>query len=183
MNNFARREHIHRQLERRRDVLAEWAKVGVSNLPDGTSVPVSLNQVRQWEDACRGITRIGSASSITTTHRVHGALVRDIDRLLRELAEQRAAQVKRKKTGRAKRNRRLAELESSFASAANQYGVLSAERDETELQLRVAEQSVAAFRRENSELRTEVRNLKAELARRSASGTVTSIDMGRRGPP
>ena len=164
-------------------MLAEWVATGVSNLPEGTGVPVSLNQVRRWEDVSLGISKIGSPSSCTTTHPVYGAVVRDIDRLLRELADQQASQVKRKKTGRAKRNRRLAELESSFASAANQYGVLTAERDETELQLRVAEQSVAAFKRENSELRTEVRNLKAELARRSASGTVTSIDMGRRGPP
>ena len=183
MNNLERREHVHRQLERRHEVLADWAEIGVSSLPAGTSVPVSLNQVRRWEDVRLGISSIGSPSSCTTTHPVYGAVVRDIDRLLRELADQQASQVKRKKTGRAKRNRRLAELESSFAGAANQYGVLSAERDETESQLRVAEQSVAAFKRENRQLRTEVRNLKAELARRSASGTVTSIDMGRRGSP
>ena len=101
-------------------------------------------------------------------------MVRDLDRLLRELADQQASQIKRKKTRRAKRKHRLAVLESSLASA---------EFDETKLQLRVAEQSVAAFKRENTEPRTEVRNFKAELARRSASGTVTSIDMVRRGPP
>ena len=116
------------------------------------------------------------------THPVYGAVVRDIDRLLRELADQQASQVKRKKTRRAKRKRRLAVLESSLVSAANRYAALSAELDETKLQLRVAEQSVAAFKYENTELRTEVRNFKAELARRSASGTVTSIDMVRRGP-
>ena len=183
MNNFARREHIRRQLERRRDVLAEWAKVGVSSLPDGTSVPVSLNQVRQWEDARRGIRRIGSASSFTTTHRVHGALVRDIDRLLRELAEQRAAQLKRKKTRGAKPARRLALLESSLSGAANRYAILSAELHDTRVQLRVADQSAVAFKSENSELRSEVRRLKAELARRSTSGTVTPIDLLRSDPP
>ena len=183
MNNLERREHVHRQLERRREVLVAWAKIGVSGLPEGTSVPVSLNQVRQWEDARLGITRIGSAASFTTTHRAHGALVRDIDRLLRELAEQRAAKLKRKKTRGAKRARRLALLESSLSGAANRYAVLSAELHETQLQLRVAEQSVAAFKRENSELRTEVRNLKVELARRSASCTVTPIASPRRDPP
>ena len=174
---------FHRQLERRRDVLAEWAKVGVSNLPQVMSVPLSLNQVRQWEDVHLGITRIGSASSFTTTHRVHGAVVRDIDRLLRELAEQRAAKGKRKKARGAKRKRRFAVLESSFSGAANRYAVLSDELHQTQFRLRVAEQSVAAFNRENSELRTEVRNLKLELARRSASCTVTPIASPRRDPP
>ena len=183
MNNSERREHVHRQLERRREVLAEWVETGVSSLPEGTGVPVSLNQVRRWEDARLGISSIGSPSSCTTTHRVHGAVVRDIDRLLREIADQQAPQVKRKKTRGAKRKRRLAVLESSFANAANRYAALSAELDETKLQLRVAEQSVAAFKRENTELRTEVRAFKAELARRSASGTVTAIDPLRRGPP
>ena len=184
VNNLERREHVRRQLELRREVLTAWAKTGVSGLPEGTNVPDSLNQVRQWADARLGITGIGSAASFTKTHRVHGALVRDIDRLLRELAQQRAAQLKRKNSRGAKRARRLALLESSLASAANRYAALSAELDETKLQLRVAEQSVEAFKRENTELRTEVRNFKAELARRCASGTVTSIvDMVRRGPP
>ena len=115
MNSLERREDVRRQLERRREVLAEWAEIGVSSLPEGTSVPVSLNQVRGWEDARLGISRVGSPSSCTTTHRVHGAVVRDIDRLLRELADQRAAQVKGKKTQGAKRKRRLAVLESSLS--------------------------------------------------------------------
>ena len=183
MNNLERREHVHRQLERRREVLAEWAKIGVSSLPEGSSVPGSLNQVRLWENPRLGISRIGSPSSFTTTHRVHGAVVRDIDRLLGELAGQRAAQVKGKKTRVAKHKRRLAVLESSILGAASRYAVLSAELDETRLQLRVAEQSVAAFKAENVELRIEVRNLKTELARRSASGTVTPIDVLRRDPP
>ena len=175
MNNLERREHHHRQLARRREVLAEWVERGLSNLPEGTYVPVSLNQLREWEDAGLGISRIGSAASFTMTHRVHGAAVRELDRLLRELADQRAALRKPKKARRAKRKRRLAELKSSFTGAANQYVVLSVELHETQLQLRIAEQSVAAFKRESSELRTEVRNLKVELARRSASSTVTPI--------
>ena len=183
MNNLERREHVHQQLERRREVLAEWAEIGVSSLPEGTSVPVSLNQVRLWEDARLGISRIGSPSSCTTTHRVHGAVVRDIDRLLGELAGQRAARGEGKKARAAKRKRRLAVLEGSLSGAANRYAVLSVELHETKLQLRVAEQSVAAFKHENGELRTEVRDLKVELARRSASSTVTPIDLLRRDPP
>ena len=182
-NNLERREHLHRQLERRREVLAEWAEIGVFSLPPATSVPVSLNQVRAWEDARLGISRVGSPSSCTTTHRVHGAVVREIDQLLRELADQRAAQVKGKKTRGAKRKRRLAVLESSLSGAANRYAVLSVELDETKLQLRVAEQSVALFERENGELRTQVRDLKVALARRSASSIVTPIDVRRRDPP
>ena len=181
VNNLKRREHVHRQLERRRDVLADWAEIGVSGLPEGTSVPVSLNQVRLWENSRLGISRIGSSSSFTTTHPVHGALVRDIDRLLGELAGQRAAQVK--KTRGAKRKRGLAALKRSLTGAANRYAVLSVELDESQLRLRVAEQSFATSRQEVSELRTEVRKLKAALARRSASSNVTPIGSLRRDPP
>ena len=183
MNNLERSEHLHRQLARRREVLAEWVELGLSSLPEGTCVPVSLNQVRQWEDAGLGISRIGSAASFTTTHRVHGAAVREFVPLLRALADQRAARGKRKKARGAKRKRRLAVLESSLSGAANRYAVLSAGLHETQLQLRVAEQSVAAFKRENSELRTELHNLKVELARSSASCTVTPIVSPRRDSP
>ena len=183
MNNLERREHVHRQLELRREVLAGWAETGFSSLPEGTSVPVSLNQVRLWEDARLGISGIGSPSSCTTTHRVHGAVVREIDRLLHELEGQRAARAKSKQTRGAKRKRRWAVLESSHSGAANRYAVVSVELEETKLQLRVAEQSAAAFKDENGELRTEVRDLKVELARRSGSSTVTPINLHRRDLP
>ena len=183
MNNRQRRELVHRQLERRRELLAEWAMIGVSNLPEGTRVPVSLNQVRLWDELRLGISRIGSPSSCATTHRVHGAVVRDIARSLRELADQRAAPVKGKRARATKRKRRLAALKSSLLGAANRYAVLRVELHETKLRLRVAEQSFAAFKRENSEFRTEVRKLKAALARRSASSSVTPIDSLRRDPP
>ena len=183
MNNLERREHVHRQLERRREVLAEWVQIGVLSLPEGTGVPRSLNQVRVWDEPRLGISRIGSPASFTTTHRVYGAVIRDIAGSLRELADQRAAQGKTKTTRGAKRKRRVAALKSSLTGAANRYTVLSVELDETKLRLRVAEQSFDACKQENSELRTEVRNLKAVLARRSAASNVTSIDSLRRDPP
>ena len=181
MNNLERREHVHRQLERRREVLAEWVQIGVLSLPEGTGVPRSLNQVRVWDEPRLGISRIGSPASFTTTHRVYGVVVREIARSLRELADQRAAQAK--KTRGAKRKRGLAALKSSLTGAANRYAVLSVELDESQLRLRVAEQSFATSRQEVSELRTEVRKLKAALARRSASSNVTPIGSLRRDPP
>lgn len=182
-NNLERSKHVRRQLERRREVLGEWVANGVSSVPEGTSVPRSLNQVRCWDDARLGISPIGSPSSVTRTHRVHGAVVRQIDRLLGELAGQRAARAKGRKARAAKRKRRLAVLERSLVGAANRYAVRSVELDETQLRLRVAEQSFDACKQENSELRAEVRELKTALARRSASGNVTPIDLLRRDPP
>lgn len=179
MNNRERREHVLYQLERRREVLAEWAETGISNLPEGVRVPESLNQVRLWDEPSLGIFRLGSPSSCTTTHRVHGAVVRDIARLLGELVEQRAAPARARA---AKRKRRMAALQTSLTGAANRYAVLSVELDQTKLRLRVAEQGFATCQGENSDLRTEVRELKAELARRSASGSVTPIDPLRRDP-
>ena len=180
MNNRERREHVERQLERRREVLAEWVQIGVAHLPEGTRVPRSLNEVRRWDDPRLGIFPIGSPSSCTTTHRVHGAVVRDIARLLREVVDRRAAPAKGRRAQAAKRKR---QLEGSLTGAANRYTVLSVELDETKLRLRVAEQGIATCQGENEELRTEVRTLRAELARRSASGSVTPIDLLRRGSP
>lgn len=182
MNNSERREHVRRQLERRREVLAEWVEAGVSSLPDGTSVPTSLNQVRIWDNPSLGISRIGSPSSCTTTHRDYGPVVRDINALLRELARQRPVRNKPKKMREAQRKRRLAELKRSLSGAANRYAVLSVVLHETQLRLRIAEQSVAAFKEENGQLRVALRKLKLELARWSASGGVTPIDLLRRDP-
>ena len=182
MNNLERRARLHQQLERRREVLAEWVEIGVSNLPEGTRVPVSLNQVRLWDEPDLRIFKLGSPSSCTTTHRVHGAVVRDIARSLRELADQ-AARVKGKRAQAAKRTRHLAVLKRGLIGAANRYAILSSELHETKLRLRVAEQSFSTCQGENSELRTEVRELKAALARRSALGSVTPIDSLRRDPP
>lgn len=179
MNNLQRREHVDRQLERRREVLAEWVEIGFSKLPEGTRVPSSLNQVRLWDEPCLGISKIGSPASFTTTHPVHGAAVRDIAGLLRELADQRAALGKAEQARATKRERWLAVLERSLVGAANRYVVLRVELDETKLRLRVAEQSVAAFKHENGELR----HLKAALPQRPASSTITPIDSRRRPPP
>ena len=178
MNNRERQEHVLRQLERRREVLAEWVRVGVSNLPDGTHVPGSLNQVRLWDEARLGISPIGSPSSCTTTHRVYGAVVRDISGSLRELAGQRP--VKGERARAARRKRKLAVLETSLTGAANRYAVLSAELDQTTRRLRVAEQGFSMCQVEAKNLRAEVRELTVELARRSASGTVTPIELLRR---
>ena len=183
VNNAQRSARLRQQLERRCEVLAEWVKLGISRLPEGTSVPVSLNQVRQWDAVSLGIEKIGSAASFTTTHPVYGSLVRDVDRLLRELGEQRAAQRKRKRSRGADCARRLALMKRSLSEAANRYAVLSAELKDTGERLRVADKSAEQFKRENAELRSEVRTFKVELARRSTSGTVTAIDMVRPGAP
>ena len=182
MSNLERRERLHRQIEQRRKVLAEWAKIGVSKLPEGTRVPRSLNQVRLWDEPRLGISRIGSPSSFTLKHQVHGTAVRAIAGSLSQLAAQRPEQGKAKRTRGAKRKRRVAALKSSLTGAANRYAVLSAELHETKLRLRVAEQGFATRSRESDELRAEVRQLKAALAQRSASGDVISIDPLCRGP-
>ena len=79
MNNRERGERVRRQIELRLDVLRDWSCNGV---PPGQEVPPSLNRVRIWEDAELGISRIGSPTSFTTKHPVHGASVKEIDEVL-----------------------------------------------------------------------------------------------------
>ena len=154
MNNLDRREQVRRQLEQRRQVLAEWVETGLSNLPEGTTLPTSLNQVRLWDDSRLEISRIGSPASCTTTHRVHGPLVRAIDTLLRDLARQRPAPRKAKKTREGRTQTPLGGVEAlPFGRRQSLRGAqVGARRDEAATSRRGAEsRGVAAGKREASE--------------------------------
>ena len=99
--------------------------------------------------------------------------------VLGELAGQRAARAKGERRAGRTANAVLVVLKSSLVGAANRYAVLGVELQETTLRLRVAEQSVAAFNRENTELRAEAREPQAGSLRgvrpRAPSPLSTSV--------
>ncbi len=77
-----KRQSVEQRIERRLDVLRGWLSDGV---PAGQSIPGSLKAVRVWEDTELGILPIVSPNEFTTTHHLHGGLVRDIGGLLTAL--------------------------------------------------------------------------------------------------
>lgn len=77
-----KRQSVEERIERRLEVLREWLRDGV---PAGESIPRSLKVARLWEDAELGILPIASPNEFTTTHHLHGHLVRDVGGLLTAL--------------------------------------------------------------------------------------------------
>jgi len=75
-------QSVEQRIERRLVVLRGWHNDGV---PADQSIPGSLKAVRVWEDAELGIMPIASPNEFTTTHPLHGSMVRDIGSLLTAL--------------------------------------------------------------------------------------------------
>lgn len=73
---------VEQRIERRLEVLREWLRSGV---PVGRSIPKNLKAVRLWEDVGLRVQPIASPNEFTTTHRLHGPLIRDIAGILTEL--------------------------------------------------------------------------------------------------
>lgn len=76
------RQSIEDRIESRITILKDWLHEGI---PMGKAVPKSLTAARVWDDADLGILPIASPNEFTTTHQVHGPLVRDIAGLLSDL--------------------------------------------------------------------------------------------------
>jgi hypothetical protein len=60
---------LEHPISRRLAILREWEKDGI---PEGQSLPTSLNQVRTWNAPELGILPIGSAGDFTKTNSDHG---------------------------------------------------------------------------------------------------------------
>jgi len=78
------RSSLKLRIERRVEVLREWKKTGI---PDGQLLPLSLTELREWNDPALGIQRISSPNSFTKSHPQHGAAIRKAADLLAELHE------------------------------------------------------------------------------------------------
>lgn len=68
-------QSVEPRIERRLEVLRSWHNDGV---PADQAIPGSLKAVRVWEDAKLGIMPNASPNEFTTTHHLHGSMVRDI---------------------------------------------------------------------------------------------------------
>ena len=145
-SNASRAKRLREQVEARVRHLRDWAAQGV---PDGFEAPGSLNRVREWRDERLGIEPIGSPGSFTRTHRIHGAAVREIAELLKDLR----ARKRRKRppsNGKLleKKRRQIAQLERALTAAANRYAQLKVELDHTKMRLSVAEHSLETAKRD-----------------------------------
>ena len=77
-----KRQTVQQRIERRLEVLQEWLREGI---PADKTVPKSLKAVRVWNDVELGVLPIVSPNEFTTTHKLHGKLVRDVADLLNAL--------------------------------------------------------------------------------------------------
>ncbi|MBX3488608.1 hypothetical protein [Parvibaculum sp.] len=77
-----KRQTVEQRIERRLEVLREWLREGI---PAGKVIPKSLKAARVWDDVELGILPIVSPNEFTTTHTLHGSLVRDVAGLLTAL--------------------------------------------------------------------------------------------------
>ena len=186
MGNDDRRAFVCAQLELRCVVLDTWIREGV---PEGQTVPASLNQARTWDAPTLGIQPIGSSRTFTTTHRVHGPHVRNIQKLLHELAvKHRVPRRGLKKLARERRAERES-TQRTLVAAASQFATMSVELEEARLHLRITQQNLGAVRdgedrlrdqnaqlcRENAKLLGENAQLRRELLRLSSLPVVTPL--------
>lgn len=105
------------RIQRRLEVLREWKKSGV---PDGQLIPLSLTELREWNDPALGIQRIASPNSFTKSHPQHGAAIVKLAALLGELHEKFRQPVLRRRVHEKTQNRladRVAELNEDLAAA------------------------------------------------------------------
>ena len=108
---------VLQRIQARIDLLETWLETGIPKVigDDGIErpayLPTSLNKARLWEDAERGIFKIGDPNSFTTVHPKHGSKVVEIDNLIKRM---KAAQARAKPSGRSLKEQ-LAALRQDYA--------------------------------------------------------------------
>lgn len=151
-SNSSRAQRLREQVEARVRVLQRWSAEGV---PDGAAVPASLNKVRLWRDADRGIEPIGSPSSFTTTHPAHGAAIGEIAELLKDLrAKKRTPRQPNDRRLLEQERRRTARLENALTEAANLHMQLSVELDDVRRRLVVTQHRLETVEQDLREARS-----------------------------
>ncbi|MCY4515267.1 MAG: hypothetical protein OXC69_09085 [Candidatus Tectomicrobia bacterium] len=151
--------------------MEEWSRKGV---PQGYSVPKSLNKAREWVDESLGIRKIGSPSSFTTTHCTHGRSVEQIAKLIDELHKP-----KRVDRGKSSIRQQLAkqkaisrEYQLALVESANQYASMAVKYRDARRDLRIVTQHRDAAEDEIRSLQDKVR-LGFQPTRENKLGNVT----------
>ena len=114
MSNAEKAQRLTAQINKRYELLKA---IKVGSIAD-IELPKSLNKLREWDNQELGIERIGSPSSFTTNHKLHGNTIKRIDTLLKELLKPKKPRKKRTKTELKRDNNNL---EAALRNAANQY--------------------------------------------------------------
>ena len=164
MNNTNRAGALRQKIQVRLEILERWRDEGI---PEGYTVPISLNKVRTWEDASLGIQRIGSPSSFTTSHPKYGGLVKKIAEVL-EVSNRPKKKKSRKSSSTQllhQEREKLGHYEKALVEAANQYTEITVSLKDTQRALRIARQSLEAAD-------DEIKKLKSQLAKSERSKRV-----------
>lgn len=185
-NNQAKTNVLKAQIQLRID-LANKARLGEVEL----DIPLSLRKNKDWVNQEHGIEAIGSPSSFTTTHPVHGHKVQELNELLLQLKKPRRkaytpAGVKLEKLKN--ENKRLKE---SIVNVANQFvsyqslmdefkdeiiilkageqGLLEEKADLLQ-EIKTKNQSIRELRRETVRLREKIKRYEKK------GGNITHLD-------
>ncbi len=149
----AHRQTVADRIKQRKIVLAQWLKEGIP-IGKRRGLPSSLRAARDWNDPELGIVRIASPNEFSQKHPVHGADVREIARLLTEIAKRYAVP----KVGPS--NQRVPsatfdkrEAERQLAKAVSQWHMERHARLSEQKRADAAERRARVVLQENAELR------------------------------
>lgn len=163
-------QSIAERIDRRRDLLRSWRRDGV---PKNKQVPRNLKEARIWRDAELGIVPISSPNEFTTTHHLHGSLVREIAGLLTALQRPTRQKVKdrKKKPGSLEKFDRKA-FDRQLEVVVSQWQTERDQRLHQERRADAAEARSQLLLKENAEKDALVADLRRQIAARKGLGLV-----------
>lgn len=180
LSNQDKRGILEAQIAVRMEVLRKWLSEGAPK----NGVPTRLAQVRRWTDETLGIKRIGSSSSFVKTHERHGAHVKEIEELLKQLHQKRRPEATSVTTRNRKQRMVISHMKRAMVNAANQHVMVSIKLEACEKELRLASQETENLRKLLGDQRESNRELRKEMSKLTASdsadGKVKHLTFPRR---
>jgi len=181
VSNAEKAQKLTEQINKRYELLKA---IKVGSIAD-IELPKSLNKLREWDNQELGIERIGSPSSFTTNHKLHGNTIKRIDTLLKELIKPKKP---RKKTTKTELKRDNNNLEAALQNAANQYVEYSQEIQRLKVEASLLKSKEHGMEEEILELKSALKVAREEnLTLRKkliqyeskAQSKVTKLDFGK----
>lgn len=185
-NNHDKTNALRAQIQLRID-LANKVRLGEVQL----DIPLSLRKNKDWVSPEHGIEAIGSPSSFTTTHAVHGSKVKELNGLLLQLKKPRRKAYTPASVKLEKLKNENTRLKDSIVNVANQFvsyqSLIDEFRDEITIlrvgeqglldekadllkEIKAKEQSIRELRRETILLRERIKKYEKK------GGNITHLD-------
>ncbi len=147
MSNAEKAQRLTEQINKRYELLKAIKAGSIS----GIELPKSLNKLREWNNQKLGIERIGSPSSFTTNHKLHGNTIKRIDSLLKELLKPRKP---RRKTTKTELKRVNNNLDAALQNAANKYVQYASEIERLKVETALLKSKEQGLEEEIAELKS-----------------------------